>query len=72
MCVFLYAGSFVNGIASGVVDTALHEIAAMRLLVHSDSDVWVLLSEVSLLVDQCEAFFDNDINFTTQMSIFVQ
>uniref|UniRef100_A0A8C1J5S5 Zgc:154054 n=1 Tax=Cyprinus carpio TaxID=7962 RepID=A0A8C1J5S5_CYPCA len=39
--------SFKNGVAEGEVDGALGEIAAMRLLVHSDSDVWVLLSEVN-------------------------
>uniref|UniRef100_A0A8C1WZX6 Zgc:154054 n=1 Tax=Cyprinus carpio TaxID=7962 RepID=A0A8C1WZX6_CYPCA len=38
---------FKNGVAEGEVDGALGEIAAMRLLVHSDSDVWVLLSEVN-------------------------
>lgn len=45
MSVFL--GYFKNGVAEGEVDGALGEIAAMRLLVHSDSDVWVLLSEVN-------------------------
>uniref|UniRef100_A0A673G941 Alpha-1,3-mannosyl-glycoprotein 4-beta-N-acetylglucosaminyltransferase B-like n=1 Tax=Sinocyclocheilus rhinocerous TaxID=307959 RepID=A0A673G941_9TELE len=45
MSVFL--GSFKNGMAEGEVDGALGEIVAMRLLVHSDSDVWVLLSEVN-------------------------
>lgn len=43
MCV----GSFKNGVAEGEVDGALEELSAMRLLVHSDSDVWVLLSEVN-------------------------
>ncbi len=43
----VFIGSFKNGVAEGEVDGALGEIAAMRLLVHSDSDVWVLLSEVS-------------------------
>uniref|UniRef100_A0A4W4DQZ5 Alpha-1,3-mannosyl-glycoprotein 4-beta-N-acetylglucosaminyltransferase B n=1 Tax=Electrophorus electricus TaxID=8005 RepID=A0A4W4DQZ5_ELEEL len=42
---FAVISSFVNGVAEGVIDTALHELDAMRLLVHSDSDVWVLLSE---------------------------
>lgn len=45
MSVFL--GSFKNGVAEGEVDGALGEIVAMRLMVHADSDVWVLLSEVS-------------------------
>uniref|UniRef100_A0A673IPR3 Alpha-1,3-mannosyl-glycoprotein 4-beta-N-acetylglucosaminyltransferase B-like n=1 Tax=Sinocyclocheilus rhinocerous TaxID=307959 RepID=A0A673IPR3_9TELE len=44
---FVQIGSFKNGMAEGEVDGALGEIAAMRLLVHSDSDVWVLLSEVN-------------------------
>ncbi|KTF98225.1 hypothetical protein cypCar_00042457 [Cyprinus carpio] len=44
---FVQIGSFKNGVAEGEVDGALGEIAAMRLLVHSDSDVWVLLSEVN-------------------------
>uniref|UniRef100_A0A671RMX7 Alpha-1,3-mannosyl-glycoprotein 4-beta-N-acetylglucosaminyltransferase B-like n=1 Tax=Sinocyclocheilus anshuiensis TaxID=1608454 RepID=A0A671RMX7_9TELE len=39
--------SFKNGVAEGEVDGALGEIVAIRLLVHSDSDVWVLLSEVN-------------------------
>uniref|UniRef100_A0A8C1V4F8 Zgc:154054 n=1 Tax=Cyprinus carpio TaxID=7962 RepID=A0A8C1V4F8_CYPCA len=44
---FVQIGSFKNGVAEGEVDGALGEIAAIRLLVHSDSDVWVLLSEVN-------------------------
>jgi len=44
---FVFVGSFENGVAEGEVNGALEEIAAMRLLVHSDSDVWVLLSEVN-------------------------
>ncbi|XP_067237801.1 alpha-1,3-mannosyl-glycoprotein 4-beta-N-acetylglucosaminyltransferase B-like isoform X2 [Chanodichthys erythropterus] len=42
---FVEIGSFKNGVAEGEVDGALEELSAMRLLVHSDSDVWVLLSE---------------------------
>uniref|UniRef100_A0A8C1ND10 Zgc:154054 n=1 Tax=Cyprinus carpio TaxID=7962 RepID=A0A8C1ND10_CYPCA len=45
--VWIHYCSFKNGVAEGEVDGALGEIAAMRLLVHSDSDVWVLLSEVN-------------------------
>uniref|UniRef100_A0A671N0M2 Alpha-1,3-mannosyl-glycoprotein 4-beta-N-acetylglucosaminyltransferase B-like n=1 Tax=Sinocyclocheilus anshuiensis TaxID=1608454 RepID=A0A671N0M2_9TELE len=45
--VCIHYRSFKNGVAEGEVDGALGEIAAMRLLVHSDSDVWVLLSEVN-------------------------
>ncbi|KAK1803965.1 hypothetical protein P4O66_003903 [Electrophorus voltai] len=47
---FAVISSFVNGVAEGVIDTALHELDAMRLLVHSDSDVWVLLSEIYIKV----------------------
>uniref|UniRef100_A0A8B9HEW3 Zgc:154054 n=1 Tax=Astyanax mexicanus TaxID=7994 RepID=A0A8B9HEW3_ASTMX len=47
---FVVIGSFVNGIAEGEIDSALLEIAALRLVVHSDSDVWVILSEVFIKV----------------------
>ncbi|XP_066505231.1 alpha-1,3-mannosyl-glycoprotein 4-beta-N-acetylglucosaminyltransferase B-like [Hoplias malabaricus] len=47
---FVEIGSFVNGVAEGELDGALGQIAAMRLLVHSDSDVWVLLSEIFIQV----------------------
>lgn len=47
---FVEIGSFKNGVAEGEVDRALEELAAMRLLVHSDSDVWVLLSEIFIKV----------------------
>uniref|UniRef100_A0A8C1X6M7 Zgc:154054 n=1 Tax=Cyprinus carpio TaxID=7962 RepID=A0A8C1X6M7_CYPCA len=47
---FVQIGYFKNGVAEGEVDGALGEIAAMRLLVHSDSDVWVLLSEIFIKV----------------------
>ncbi|XP_058654550.1 alpha-1,3-mannosyl-glycoprotein 4-beta-N-acetylglucosaminyltransferase B-like isoform X4 [Onychostoma macrolepis] len=47
---FVQIGSFKNGVAEGEVDGALGEIAAMRLLVNSDSDVWVLLSEIFIKV----------------------
>ncbi|XP_017547509.1 alpha-1,3-mannosyl-glycoprotein 4-beta-N-acetylglucosaminyltransferase B [Pygocentrus nattereri] len=47
---FAVIGSFVNGIAEGEVDGALREIAAIRLVVQSDSDVWVLLSEIFIKV----------------------
>ncbi|KAL2077741.1 hypothetical protein ACEWY4_027245 [Coilia grayii] len=47
---FIVVGSFVNGVAEGTVDAAVQEVTAMRLLVHTDSDVWVLLSEISIKV----------------------
>uniref|UniRef100_A0A672S766 Alpha-1,3-mannosyl-glycoprotein 4-beta-N-acetylglucosaminyltransferase B-like n=1 Tax=Sinocyclocheilus grahami TaxID=75366 RepID=A0A672S766_SINGR len=47
---FVQIGSFKNGVAEGEVDGALGQIVAMRLHVHSDSDVWVLLSEIFIKV----------------------
>uniref|UniRef100_A0A8K9VBQ2 Alpha-1,3-mannosyl-glycoprotein 4-beta-N-acetylglucosaminyltransferase B n=1 Tax=Oncorhynchus mykiss TaxID=8022 RepID=A0A8K9VBQ2_ONCMY len=38
--------SFVDGMAEGQIDAQMQPISALRLLVHSDSDVWVLLSEI--------------------------
>uniref|UniRef100_A0A667YYB8 Zgc:154054 n=1 Tax=Myripristis murdjan TaxID=586833 RepID=A0A667YYB8_9TELE len=38
---------FQDGIAEGQIEAALQPISALRLVVQSDSDVWVLLSEVS-------------------------
>ncbi|MCJ8733763.1 hypothetical protein PDJAM_G00227330 [Pangasius djambal] len=46
---FVVIGSFANGIAEGPIDEALRNIDAMRLVVHSSLDAWVVLSEVSLL-----------------------
>lgn len=45
----MFTGSFVNGIAEGPIDGELHELDAMRLVVHAASDAWVILSEVSVL-----------------------
>ncbi|XP_031442658.1 alpha-1,3-mannosyl-glycoprotein 4-beta-N-acetylglucosaminyltransferase B-like [Clupea harengus] len=47
---FIVIGSFVNGLAEGVLDAAVQELTALRLLVHTDSDVWVLLSEMFIKV----------------------
>ena len=43
----MFVGCFVDGVAEGQIDAQMQPISALRLLVHSDSDVWVLLSEVS-------------------------
>uniref|UniRef100_A0A3Q0T7D8 Zgc:154054 n=1 Tax=Amphilophus citrinellus TaxID=61819 RepID=A0A3Q0T7D8_AMPCI len=43
-CVF--PGEFENGVAEGEIDAALQPVSALRLVIHSDSDVWALLSEV--------------------------
>ncbi|XP_076148199.1 alpha-1,3-mannosyl-glycoprotein 4-beta-N-acetylglucosaminyltransferase B [Alosa pseudoharengus] len=47
---FVVVGSFVNGVAQGTLDAAVQEVTAMRLVVHKDSDVWVLLSEIYIKV----------------------
>ncbi|XP_046882125.1 alpha-1,3-mannosyl-glycoprotein 4-beta-N-acetylglucosaminyltransferase B-like isoform X1 [Hypomesus transpacificus] len=43
---FIVIGSFADGVAEGNIHTAIQSLSAIRLMVHSDSDVWVLLSEV--------------------------
>lgn len=47
VCVLL-AGTFLNGLAEGEVDSNFGPLEAMRLSVLTDSPVWVILSEVSL------------------------
>ncbi|KAF5896251.1 alpha-1,3-mannosyl-glycoprotein 4-beta-N-acetylglucosaminyltransferase B-like, partial [Clarias magur] len=42
---FIVIGSFINGLAEGPIVEELHDLEAMRLLVHSASDSWVALSE---------------------------
>lgn len=44
------SGAFENGVAAGEIEEALQPISALRLVVHSDSDVWALLSEVCVLM----------------------
>uniref|UniRef100_A0A8C8FNY7 Alpha-1,3-mannosyl-glycoprotein 4-beta-N-acetylglucosaminyltransferase B-like n=1 Tax=Oncorhynchus tshawytscha TaxID=74940 RepID=A0A8C8FNY7_ONCTS len=44
--VFMFVGCFVDGVAEGQIDAQMQPISALRLLVQSDSDMWVLLSEV--------------------------
>ncbi|GLD72214.1 alpha-1,3-mannosyl-glycoprotein 4-beta-N-acetylglucosaminyltransferase B-like protein [Lates japonicus] len=43
-------GAFENGVAEGEIEEALQPISALRLVVHSDADVWALLSEVLIKV----------------------
>ncbi|NXJ04995.1 MGT4B acetylglucosaminyltransferase, partial [Odontophorus gujanensis] len=43
---YLKIGAFQNGIAEGSIEPSIGEILAIRLLVHSDSPVWAILSEV--------------------------
>ncbi|KAF3837738.1 hypothetical protein F7725_009506 [Dissostichus mawsoni] len=42
-------GAFVDGLAAGDIEESLQPISALRLLVHSDADVWALLSEPAQL-----------------------
>ncbi|XP_047208652.1 alpha-1,3-mannosyl-glycoprotein 4-beta-N-acetylglucosaminyltransferase B-like isoform X2 [Girardinichthys multiradiatus] len=47
---FIVIGEFNNGVAAGEIREALQPISALRLVVHSDSDVWALLSEVHIKI----------------------
>ncbi|KAM9741226.1 alpha-1,3-mannosyl-glycoprotein 4-beta-N-acetylglucosaminyltransferase B isoform 1-T1 [Menidia menidia] len=47
---FVVVGAFQNGAAEGEIGDELQPVSALRLVVHSDSDVWVLLSEVHIKV----------------------
>ncbi|XP_069026692.1 alpha-1,3-mannosyl-glycoprotein 4-beta-N-acetylglucosaminyltransferase B isoform X2 [Embiotoca jacksoni] len=47
---FIIIGAFQNGVAQGEIEEALQPISALRLVVHSDSDVWAVLSEVHIKV----------------------
>lgn len=50
LCFIFRLGAFENGIAEGSIDLSVGEILAIRLWVNSDSPVWAILSEVSLLI----------------------
>ncbi|XP_056143727.1 alpha-1,3-mannosyl-glycoprotein 4-beta-N-acetylglucosaminyltransferase B-like [Lampris incognitus] len=47
---FLIVGAFEHGVAEGEVEAAVQPVSALRLMVQSDSDVWVLLSEIFIKV----------------------
>ncbi|XP_042349868.1 alpha-1,3-mannosyl-glycoprotein 4-beta-N-acetylglucosaminyltransferase B-like [Plectropomus leopardus] len=47
---FIIIGAFENGVAEGEIEEALQPISALRLVVHSDADVWALLSEILIKV----------------------
>ncbi|KAM6953356.1 alpha-1,3-mannosyl-glycoprotein 4-beta-N-acetylglucosaminyltransferase B-like [Aplochiton taeniatus] len=47
---FIVVGSFEDGVAKGEIDVGMQPISALRLMVHSDSEVWVLLSEIFIKV----------------------
>ncbi|KAM7417083.1 hypothetical protein PAMA_016948 [Pampus argenteus] len=47
---FIVIGEFKDGVAAGEIGEALQPISALRLVVHCDSDVWALLSEILIQV----------------------
>ncbi|XP_029021070.1 alpha-1,3-mannosyl-glycoprotein 4-beta-N-acetylglucosaminyltransferase B-like isoform X3 [Betta splendens] len=47
---FIAIGEFESGVAEGSVKEELQPVAAFRLVVHSDSDVWAVLSEIHIEV----------------------
>ncbi|KAK5865312.1 hypothetical protein PBY51_016486 [Eleginops maclovinus] len=47
---FIIIGAFVEGLAAGDVEESLQPISALRLMVHSDANVWALLSEILIQV----------------------
>ncbi|XP_017278575.1 alpha-1,3-mannosyl-glycoprotein 4-beta-N-acetylglucosaminyltransferase A [Kryptolebias marmoratus] len=47
---FFIIGAFENGLAEGEIEEALQPVSALRLVVHADSDVWALLSEVHIRI----------------------
>ncbi|OXB62932.1 hypothetical protein ASZ78_006867 [Callipepla squamata] len=56
---YVKIGAFQNGIAEGSIDPSLGEILAIRLLIHSDSPVWAILSEVSPSVKATRNWFQS-------------
>ncbi|KAM9357337.1 alpha-1,3-mannosyl-glycoprotein 4-beta-N-acetylglucosaminyltransferase B [Symphorus nematophorus] len=47
---FIIIGAFENGVAEGEIDEGLQPISALRLVVHTDADVWAVLSEILIKV----------------------
>lgn len=47
---FIVTGAFENGVAEGGIEEVLQPISALRLVVHSNSSVWALLSEIHIEV----------------------
>ena len=59
-----FAGKFdAMGVAEGIVDPQLGPIKVMRLSVHSESDNWAILSEVSRMCNHLLA-----VNITIHIS----
>ncbi|KAM4555714.1 alpha-1,3-mannosyl-glycoprotein 4-beta-N-acetylglucosaminyltransferase A-like isoform 2-T2 [Odontesthes bonariensis] len=47
---FFIIGAFQNGVAEGKIEEVLQPVSALRLVVHSESDVWAVLSKVHIKV----------------------
>lgn len=47
---FVVVGAFEEGLAQGKIDERLQPIAALRLVVQSDAEVWAVLSEIFIKV----------------------
>ncbi|XP_031733871.1 alpha-1,3-mannosyl-glycoprotein 4-beta-N-acetylglucosaminyltransferase B-like [Anarrhichthys ocellatus] len=47
---FIIIGAFKDGVAEGEIEEEMQPISALRLVVHSDADVWALLSEILITV----------------------
>ncbi|KAM6952690.1 alpha-1,3-mannosyl-glycoprotein 4-beta-N-acetylglucosaminyltransferase B-like isoform 1-T1 [Lycodopsis pacificus] len=47
---FIIIGAFEDGVAEGEIEEGMQPISALRLVVHSDADVWALLSEILITV----------------------
>ncbi|XP_058505244.1 alpha-1,3-mannosyl-glycoprotein 4-beta-N-acetylglucosaminyltransferase B-like [Solea solea] len=43
-------GEFVDGVATGTIEDVLQPVSALRLVVHSNSDVWTVMSEIHIKV----------------------
>lgn len=48
---YVRIGAFVNGVAEGEVPPFMEKVTAVRLFIHSNSSVWVLLSEIFIKTD---------------------
>jgi alpha-1,3-mannosylglycoprotein beta-1,4-N-acetylglucosaminyltransferase A/B len=52
---FLIVGSFNGfGVAEGTVDNRIGKLRELRLHVHSESENWVILSEVRAMINEIE------------------
>jgi len=62
--IHVFLGKFDGtGVAKGSVDPILGKLQSLRLHVHSDSENWAILSEVSFFVCCRLGFFNKKTNF---------